>query len=131
VPEKTKISSQVGSPRQSTEIDVHVGARLESQRREIGWTRQQLSQASGLSIAQLQKYEVGVNRLSASRLYQFSILLGVPVSWFFEEVPTPSEAVQVAKLVASYNGIADEASREEIVRMAQNLARLSPKPKTE
>src|SRR5208282_5677906 len=68
-------------------VDVHVGARLRLRRNLIGMSQEQLGKASGLTFQQIQKYEHGTNRMGASRLYQFSRLLNVPVSWFFDELP--------------------------------------------
>lgn len=71
-------------------VDVHVGARLRLRRNLIGMSQEQLGKASGLTFQQIQKYERGVNRMGASRLYQIAQILGISVSWFFEEMQTPA-----------------------------------------
>ena len=65
-------------------VDIHVGQRLRQRRSLIGISQERLADAIGITFQQIQKYERGANRVSASRLYQFSKLLGVPVSFFFE-----------------------------------------------
>jgi transcriptional regulator with XRE-family HTH domain len=117
-------------PRQSTAIDVHVGRRLEERRLDLRWSRPQMAAACELSISQLIKYETGKNRLSASRLFQISVLLGVPVAWFFEDAPVSAEDQGVTSLVASYKEISDPSSRDQVIRIAQHLARLDTKSKT-
>ena len=78
-----------GSPRQERRpnpIDVHVGARLRLRRTLLGMSQEKLGQAIGLTFQQVQKYERGANRIGASRLYDLSRVLDVPVSFFFEEM---------------------------------------------
>ena len=65
-------------------IDVHVGKRIRHRRWMQGCTQQQLAEAVGIKFQQIQKYETGMNRVSASRLWDISNVLGVPVSFFFE-----------------------------------------------
>lgn len=84
-------SRKVRNPRRSSvdgeepnPVDVFVGGRLRSRRNLIGITQENLAEAAGITFQQVQKYEKGRNRLSASRLYQFSRVLEVPVSYFFE-----------------------------------------------
>lgn len=68
-------------------IDVHVGARLRLRRNILGLSQGQLGEATGLTFQQIQKYERGANRMGASRLFQIARLLGVQVSYFFEQLP--------------------------------------------
>jgi len=68
------------------DIDRHVGARLRVRRTILGMSQSQLGKAAGITFQQLQKYENGVNRVSASKLYRFASVLGVPVLFFFEGV---------------------------------------------
>ncbi len=74
-------------------IDIHVGARLRLRRTLLGLSQEKLGEAVGITFQQLQKYERGSNRISASRLYNLSQVLGVPVSYFFEEMPSPEHLV--------------------------------------
>jgi transcriptional regulator with XRE-family HTH domain len=68
-------------------VDVHVGARVRLRRTLLGMSQEKLGAAVGLTFQQIQKYERGANRIGASRLYEFSKILDVPVSYFFEEMP--------------------------------------------
>ena len=64
-------------------IDLHIGQRLRHQRWLQGMTQQQLAQSVGIRFQQIQKYESGANRISASRLWDLARALDVPVSFFF------------------------------------------------
>lgn len=80
--------------KQPNQIDVEVGARIRIERRLKGMSQTALGVAIGVTFQQVQKYELGVNRVSASRLAQLSGILSVPVSHFFptspEEAGTPT-----------------------------------------
>mgnify|MGYP003634571931 CR=1 FL=1 len=65
-------------------VDVHVGKRIRQRRWMNGTTQQQLAEAVGIKFQQIQKYETGMNRVSASRLWDIAHVLTVPVSFFFE-----------------------------------------------
>ena len=67
-------------------IDIHVGARVRLRRHLLGLTLQTLAKAVGVAYQQLQKYERGVNRIGASRLFNLSRVLDVPISFFFEDL---------------------------------------------
>src|ERR1043166_2094739 len=71
-------------------IDKHVGSRVRMRRMMLGMSQEKLGDALGLTVQQVQKYEKGPNRIGASRLQQISIILQVPVSFFFEGAPTPT-----------------------------------------
>jgi transcriptional regulator with XRE-family HTH domain len=79
-------------------IDVHVGSRVRLRRTLMGMSQEKLGNEIGLTFQQVQKYERGANRVGASRLYQLSRVLNVPVSFFFEELP---DMVSKAALVAA------------------------------
>jgi len=68
-------------------VDVHVGSRVRLRRTLLGMSQEKLGQTLGLSFQQIQKYERGTNRMGSSRLYQLGRILGVPVSFFFEDMP--------------------------------------------
>ncbi len=70
-------------------VDVHVGRRVRIRRTLLGLSQEKLGEALDLTFQQVQKYERGANRISASRLYQIGHLLDVPVSYFFEELTEP------------------------------------------
>ena len=69
-------------------VDVHVGARLRQRRTLLGMNQTKLGSSIGLTFQQVQKYENGTNRISASRLYALSGTLDVPVEFFFDDMPT-------------------------------------------
>jgi transcriptional regulator with XRE-family HTH domain len=80
-------------------IDVHVGARLRARRTLLGMSQTALGDAMGLSFQQLQKYEAGSNRISASRLYELSKLLDVDIGYFFDEMDKATESESPARLI--------------------------------
>ncbi len=65
-------------------VDVHVGRRLRLKRTFLGMSQEAVGKQIGVTFQQIQKYERGINRMGASRLYDFAKALGVPVSYFFE-----------------------------------------------
>ncbi len=67
-------------------VDRHVGQRIRLRRRQIDVTQGQLAENVGIKFQQIQKYETGVNRVSASRLWKIAGVLDVTVSWFFDEM---------------------------------------------
>ena len=67
-------------------IDVHVGSRVRLRRTLLGMSQEKLGEALGLTFQQVQKYERGANRIGASRLYDLSQVLDVPVTFFFDEM---------------------------------------------
>ena len=71
-------------------IDKQVGSQVRSRRLALGMSQSKLADAVGLTFQQIQKYEKGANRISASRLQQFSNILGAPVPFFFPDSPSPS-----------------------------------------
>ena len=71
-------------------IDKHVGSRVRMRRMMLGMSQEKLGDALGLTFQQVQKYEKGTNRIGASRLQQISIILQVPVAFFFEGAPVIS-----------------------------------------
>ena len=72
------------SLRKPSHVDAHVGARIRLRRKLLGLSQQQLAEKLGLTFQQVQKYERGVNRVSASKLYETAQVLGAPVTHFFE-----------------------------------------------
>lgn len=72
-----------GSP---NPVDVAVGKKICERRNELGWSMEKLASALGLTFQQIQKYEKGTNRVSASRLYDISRVLGVAVDYFFADI---------------------------------------------
>ena len=75
-------------------VDVHVGGRVRAGRTLIGMSETELGKRVGLSFQQIQKYEKGMNRIGASRLWRFSLILGRPISWFFEGIGARKRKVE-------------------------------------
>ncbi len=73
-------------------VDVHVGARLRVRRTLLGMSQTTLGDAIGLTFQQVQKYERGSNRISASRLFALTRVLDVPIEYFFDDMPAAVEA---------------------------------------
>jgi transcriptional regulator with XRE-family HTH domain len=80
-------------------IDVHVGARVRLRRTLLGMSQEKLGEALGLTFQQVQKYERGANRIGASRLFDLSRVLDVPVSFFFEDMADGVEAASPRHMV--------------------------------
>ena len=68
-------------------IDVHVGGRVRLRRTLMGMSQERLGEALGLTFQQVQKYERGVNRIGASRLFDLARVLDVPIGFFFDDMP--------------------------------------------
>ena len=73
--------------RKPNPMDIHVGSRVRLRRMVIGMSQEKLGEKMGLTFQQIQKYEKGTNRIGASRLFQLSQIMDVPVQFFFEDAP--------------------------------------------
>lgn len=112
-------------------VDIHVGKRIRHRRWMIGMTQQQLADKVGIKFQQIQKYETGMNRVSASRLWDIAETLGVEISFFFEGLsentaPSPVQGDILAgkealDLVRSYYAI-PEAQRRRLFDLARVLS---------
>jgi transcriptional regulator with XRE-family HTH domain len=120
-------------------IDIHVGTRVRMQRNILGMSQEKLAEALGVTFQQVQKYENGTNRVSASRLHDMSKVLGVDISYFFDKAP-PASTLKVAEknanddlgdvlerretihLLRAYYAIKDEAVRKKFLDMLKTLA---------
>ncbi len=71
-------------------VDLHVGARIRLRRRMQGVSQEKLADALGLTFQQVQKYERGANRVSASKLYEIAAALRAPVAYFFDGLADPT-----------------------------------------
>ena len=135
-------------------IDIHVGSRIRLRRAQLGMSQERLGNALGLTFQQVQKYERGANRVGASRLFDISRVLGVPIAYFFDAMPSHlsdgplsgprgrnhgfaehpepfSEGIdeQLAKqetreLINAYYRIADPAVRVKMLELIKSLAPL-------
>ena len=73
-------------------VDVHVGNRIRMRRMLAGMSQEKLGERLGLTFQQVQKYEKGTNRVSASRLFHVAQVLGVPVQYFYEDLPVGADS---------------------------------------
>jgi len=109
MPRGRRATEQTGRIGRSNSVDAHVGARVRLRRTLLGMSQEKLGQALGLTFQQVQKYERGANRIGASRLFDLSRVLDVPVSFFFDDMtgtpPAPNRRAQptgLAESAASY-----------------------------
>ncbi|MEQ8605099.1 MAG: helix-turn-helix transcriptional regulator [Marivibrio sp.] len=100
-----------GRPGVPNPIDIHVGGRVRLRRTILGMSQEKLGEALGLTFQQVQKYERGSNRIGASRLYDLSRVLDVPISFFYEDMP-PEVAGQSPRLRAGLGEAPPEPYRE-------------------
>ncbi len=122
-------------------VDEHVGDRIRVRRTLLGMNQEKLGEALGLSFQQVQKYEKGADRVSASRLFQLSKILNVSMSYFFDNLPADSasharrlsddgKAVpadmptsrESLKLIRAYYGLPSPALRKIVFRLIGSLA---------
>jgi len=87
-------------------IDVHVGARVRLRRTLLGMSQEKLGEAIGLTFQQVQKYERGANRIGASRLFDLSRVLDVPVSFFYDDMADDVSLQSPRMMIA---GLAEES----------------------
>ncbi len=85
-PSRVRRRAKKQTSRGPNPIDIHVGSRVRLRRNLLGMTLQTLAKAVGVTYQQLQKYERAVNRVGASRLFNLSRVLDVPISFFFEDL---------------------------------------------
>jgi transcriptional regulator with XRE-family HTH domain len=122
-------------------VDIHVGQKIRQRRMLAGISQEKLASALGITFQQVQKYENGTNRVSASRLYAVSQFLKVPVSFFFDNITkaqTSGLAVaekvegldlenlnnkETGQLIVAYYAIEDKGSRKTALEMIKQLAK--------
>ena len=130
------------------EVDVHVGTRLRFRRTLLGISQEKLATAIGLTFQQVQKYEKGLNRISAGRLYEFSKILDIPISFFYENIDsTPAQGLsdndqdafshsepvdqmntkETADLLRAYYSIEDGSARKDILKFIKSMSKKLPK----
>jgi len=122
-------------------VDIHVGRRLRSRRTILGMSQEELGESVGITFQQVQKYERGLNRIGASRLHEFSCLLGVNVSYFYEDLGNQGGGLlsglaeggdsfehdnlnnkEVLALVRAYYAIEDIQVRKKIMSLMKSLS---------
>ncbi len=108
--------------------DKHVGGRIRERRIMLGLSQQQMANMIGVTYQQAHKYERGINRISAGRLYEISQVLGVPISFFFdgleeERVPELNDRQRMClELARNFAAIPNEKHQEALSQMARALA---------
>jgi transcriptional regulator with XRE-family HTH domain len=100
----------------ASETDLHVGRRLRRRRRLMGMTQQQLADMVGIRFQQIQKYECGANRMSASRLFDLSNALSIPVQYFYDGLPTSVPAPAKASAANDDDDLSIEILRQKETR---------------
>ena len=98
-------------------IDVHVGRRVRLRRTLLGMSQEQLGDALNITFQQVQKYERGSNRISASRLWDIGQILDVPVSFFFDDISDDTAAHSPRRMKAG--GAKDEYEENPADPMAR------------
>lgn len=108
--------------------DKHVGARIRERRIMLGLSQQQMANMIGVTYQQAHKYERGINRISAGRLYEIAQVLGVPVSYFFDgledaRAPGLNDRQRMClELARNFAAISNEKYQEALSQMARALA---------
>jgi transcriptional regulator with XRE-family HTH domain len=109
--------------------DRHVGSRIRERRVMLGFSQQQLAELIGVTYQQAHKYEHGLNRISAGRLYEIAQALQVPISWFYEGLDSPALPVEMSareraclELARNFVAIENEKFQEALSQMARALA---------
>ena len=131
--------------RRITPVDTHVGARIRMRRKILNISQQELGAALGITCQQLQNYEGGVNRVTASRLFDLARVLDVPIGFFFDALSHASSAVgsglsgslasfvgsqeadlpnrrETLELVRAFDLITDPAVRKRMLELTKSLA---------
>ena len=117
-------------------IDTHVGARIRLRRTLMGMSQERLGDALGLTFQQVQKYERGVNRVGASRLFDLSRVLDVSISFFFDDMPAPVAGLHgthhttrvaggFAEQQDGFGGVDDTMNRRETLELVRAYYRIT------
>lgn len=141
-----KSTSNPETVRSPQNLDVHVGKRIRMRRSLLGISQEKLAEAVGVTFQQVQKYERGVNRVSASRLFQIGEVLDVPVAYFYSEYGGPKSrfaeggladaeqepfagltddnllySKETADLLRAYYSLEDENKRRELQKIIKSM----------
>ncbi|MFC0410723.1 helix-turn-helix domain-containing protein [Roseomonas elaeocarpi] len=113
-------------------IDVHVGGRVRLRRTLLGMSQEKLGEALGLTFQQVQKYERGVNRIGASRLFDIARVLDVPIGFFFDDMPgsygnnSTRSRINGAGFAEGQEGFEDDAlNRRETLELVRAYYRIT------
>ena len=116
----------------ASETDRHVGSRIRERRIMLGFSQQQMADLIGVTYQQAHKYERGINRISAGRLYEISQVLGVPVSYFYEgmsnklSVDLTARQRMCLELARNFSSISNERHQDALSLLARVLAGEEP-----
>lgn len=110
----TDIESPAEAERSPNPVDLHVGARIRMRRKLLGVSQEKLAESLGLTFQQVQKYERGANRVSASKLYEIARGLQAPVAYFFEGLADPAQP-------ADGQPVRDDQNVHEFLMTAEGL----------
>src|SRR3954463_15668139 len=114
--------------RSTATIDDHVGSRIRERRIMLGLTQQQLAEMIGVTYQQAHKYERGINRVSAGRLFEIARVLGVTVGHFYEGLDQPEEKQVTSRqrmsleLARNFALISNSKHQEALTHLARALA---------
>ncbi len=122
-----------GGRSRALDVDHYVSLRIRQRRIMLGLTQQQMAELIGVTYQQAHKYETGINRISAGRLYQIAQALGVEISYFFEEIdpekrnrPKQSEMMpqqrMLLELARNFAGITNRKHQDALCNLARVLA---------
>ena len=112
----------------ATDTDRHVGVRIRERRIMLGLSQQQMADLIGVTYQQAHKYERGINRISAGRLFEISQVLGVPIGYFFEGLENQRSPELSARqrmcleLARNFTSIGNERHQEALSHLARVLA---------
>src|SRR5262249_28822108 len=111
----------------ATDVDIYVGKRLRRRRRLLGLTQQDLAGQVGVRFQQIQKYECGANRITASRLFSLSTALNVNINYFFDGLPADRKQAPANDSADRPNG--DTPSPNETLELVRAYYRLGERPR--
>ena len=125
----SKVSSRgVGGRSRALDVDRYVSLRIRQRRIMLGLTQQQMAELIGVTYQQAHKYEKGINRVAAGRLYRIAQALGAEVSYFYEGLhaaggfmPSPSQRM-LLDLARNFLNIPNAGHREAVAKLARALA---------
>ena len=110
-------------------VDLHVGGRLKQIRGLRGLSQTNLADSVGLTFQQIQKYENGANRISASRLWEFAERLNVPISFFYDGIDDTRDNIELEvdrmalELVRALQSIKDDEVRRRLYELAKMVSK--------
>jgi len=113
------VDSEEKGSRRANPIDIHVGSRVRFRRMLLGMSQEKLGERLGLTFQQVQKYEKGINRIGASRLFDLAQVLGVSVQFFYDDVPMSEPRASAPE--TALTEVPDEHSIVEFLRSRDGL----------